>query len=532
MARGPSHNIGVPAKASEVHSFLSGCRGRFIQDLGKVRTILKEIRSTDPSLRCIYKVYSRGDPQGGEELKNSRKVRLKFDEFNIKAGKTSASLYDVPDIIGLTVVVSYPSDINLVAAALDRVIEEKRLISVLSATPVSAGSKSALIISRFGRPIESKGYFACHYNVRTQGTGPRPICEVQIKTILHDAWGAKTHDLTYKPSGRTDQELRNSFDLLGDMLANLDQQSDALRRSIERTATIREKKRRAVRVSTLMVPVTASIQDLANASLKGRFSRLYNKIIVMGPGTSQQEASAALSKLLSLFETSPRVTSLMLCLLAVMVDRREFFEHAQDAIEAWEDSESDALTKLRVRCLGALAAFSAGDASEAIDIGEEILPEVVNAVGVASQPQEKIRALRLATSLYSSLAYYHADRIGSHEGEKRDSRGKCLGFLGAGLGLCRQLGLPADGLASDRAALATALEDSELGPSAFEAYDNEAFVRIQTAATETELHDARALLHFVHEKSESNNDGRAKPLFEYHDYCARMRLAELEALPA
>ena len=67
-----------------------------------------------PMLRCIYEIYSRGASQGGDGARSSRKVRLKFDEYNITAGNRTASLYDVPDIIGLTIVVAYPSDINVV----------------------------------------------------------------------------------------------------------------------------------------------------------------------------------------------------------------------------------------------------------------------------------------------------------------------------------------------------------------------------------------------------------------------------------
>ena len=114
LARGPKHNIAVPANRAEVRSFLDGCRARFVQEFDKTRKLVEELRAENPMLRCIYKIYSRGASQGGDELKSSRKVRLKFDEYNITAGNRTASLYDVPDIIGLTIVVAYPSDINVV----------------------------------------------------------------------------------------------------------------------------------------------------------------------------------------------------------------------------------------------------------------------------------------------------------------------------------------------------------------------------------------------------------------------------------
>ncbi|GEM_PF-6071332 len=73
------------------------------------------------------------------------------------------------------------------------------------------------------------------------------------------------------------------------------------------------------------------------------------------------------------------------------------------------------------------------------------------------------------------------------------------------------------------------LLDHEAGSRVFSSLDNEAFVRIQTARTESELRDARTKLQILHDKKPAGLDPLASWLFDYHDYCARMRLAELEA---
>ena len=92
-----------------------------------------------------------------------------------------------------------------------------------------------------------QGYFACHYNLRSSDyTTHTPICEVQIKTVLHDGWGAKTHDLTYKSSMDLDPSLVEGFELLGDTLAKIDQQSDLLRKSLENRIRVRNEKQEAI----------------------------------------------------------------------------------------------------------------------------------------------------------------------------------------------------------------------------------------------------------------------------------------------
>jgi len=55
---------------------------------------------------------------------------------------------------------------------------------------------------------------------------------VQIKTMLHDAWAAKGHDLNYKPHGKTDKRLSRMMQLFGDALESIEVQSEVLRNLI------------------------------------------------------------------------------------------------------------------------------------------------------------------------------------------------------------------------------------------------------------------------------------------------------------
>ena len=257
--------VSVPATPDDVRRFLDGNRRKYEQDLQRLQLVLSGLRRKERALRHVYKIYSRGEAQAGDELKSARKIRLKFNDFNEKRKSAQASLFDVPDIVGLRIVVSYPSDISAIAAVLDNAIDRKELLAVAMGAP----APSSVITTRYGRPLETGGYFACHYNVRLPGVGiARPICEIQIKTLLHDAWGAKTHDLTYKPAGRIGAELLTSFDLLGASLANLDQQSDALKTSIVRNASVREAKRRRVQTCVLHDLSAGVLDSVADAELR------------------------------------------------------------------------------------------------------------------------------------------------------------------------------------------------------------------------------------------------------------------------
>lgn len=116
--------------------------------------------------------------------------------------KYSDPLVQIQDQIGARVVVFYLSDVNVVAAELQRYLRP--------------------IEDRFIVPdSESEfGYFGKHYvflvptDVRDPSWGPDPrFFELQIKTLFQHAWSEAEHDLGYKPSGALtpDQRRRIAF---------------------------------------------------------------------------------------------------------------------------------------------------------------------------------------------------------------------------------------------------------------------------------------------------------------------------------
>ncbi|MBF7013718.1 hypothetical protein QUC32_02540 [Novosphingobium resinovorum] len=515
--------ISVPASVEDVQAFVDQNRNKYEKAVADLKDLLAELRKTERSLACIYKVYSRGEMQGGEEMKATRKIRLKFDEHNLKQKLTEASLYDVPDIVGVTVVVPNPSDISLVAQAIDKAIDNEELI----AAPVGKAAAGTLIKSKHGRPIETGGYFACHYNIRlTSMTAATPLCEIQIKTLLHDAWGAKTHDLTYKPSGKVGAELLTSFELLGSSLANLDQQSDVLRQSILRNSAVRDAKRRNVQTCVLAMTTQSRIDRISTGTVKTKLGEIMDEIRGMTVETPDSVARPASKTLETMYSKNPAAVSALLCLLAAMVQSSPYIEKALESLSAREENESDPFLALQIRFQGALAAFAVGDAPRAIDIAESCFKEAQKAKKEKTFDADRLDNLMFSVS--SDLAYYHADIIGSHEGDKRKSSTKALTHLKEAMKFYASLGVPKDGLAADEGEIVQALKGAKDPLRIFFALDNEAYVKIQTASTVSDVRKAAKMLNFLHTHVPKGGEDAAGLAVEYHEYCSRQRLADLE----
>jgi ppGpp synthetase/RelA/SpoT-type nucleotidyltranferase len=529
-------NVAVPATPADVRAFVDRNRSKFQDTLRAVRQLLEDLRHADPALRSIYKIYGRGEATGGDELKSARKIRLKFNEYNIGCGLTQASLFDTPDVIGLTVVVPYPSGISLVAAALDAAVDA----GDLEALDFGRGDADTGIATRHGRALGSKGYLACHYNVRMPGAGDhRPVCEVQIKTLLHDAWGAKTHDLTYKPSGRIGEELLVSFDLLGANLANLDRQSDALRVSIVRAAEVRERKRRVVQIALLSGIAAGAVATVLDVKTRTELEGLLTGIVEMDAETDEKAGRPTVNRLLRIFNDGAGVAgsgvaaSTLLSFMAAVTRRSVYYEQALETLDARETAAADQVARLAVRLDAMLAPFAAGDVAEAIDVGEDLNREVEDIVLSGTATSDPARLDRIRLSVLSNLAYFHADLIGSHEGDKRKSLGCAGRYMAAAVALYGSVGYPVGGLAApdDQIVTAVTAADRVKAAEAFFALDNEAYVGIQCAATEEDLRAMRKRLEFLHQHVPPGEAHLAGLAVDYHDYCARTRLSELERLP-
>lgn len=190
-----------------VRRFLSdhGARYQGLLDVVKraCRKAMAEFGTT-----VIVRVYSRSDKQAGIELKEATKI---LEAVGGGAPKI-ASLKSLSDIIGVTVVVQYPDEIEKVLDRISEILAPQRI--------VETGT----------RKTHRETYFATHAVFVAEGFDYQGLkCEVQCKTLLHDAWSAKMHDLTYKPQGSMDLRLRGLVEAISATLEGLEQQSKIVR---------------------------------------------------------------------------------------------------------------------------------------------------------------------------------------------------------------------------------------------------------------------------------------------------------------
>src|SRR5208337_1398240 len=208
----------------ETQQFLNEYQLRYLQLLNLVKRYLEDLFAADSAgMETVYRIYSRKDCPGQiSEIKNvqslsDKLIRLKKENppaWNRKA-------LQVHDIVGCRVVVYYRHQMEIVVDKIRNTTKSRQL-------RIEDDEYS----NRYG-------YHAHHLVVSSQLEHLRDLlCEIQVKTVLHDAWGAKTHSFTYKPRGEVtpfDIRMMQSF---GDSVEALEVQSELLRlRRIEERET-------------------------------------------------------------------------------------------------------------------------------------------------------------------------------------------------------------------------------------------------------------------------------------------------------
>lgn len=293
----------------EVNRHLMTNLARYQQTLARLSGIFRDYKFSRKSRGAIYAIYSRGDRQGGCEFKEAWKIAAKLAARRNEA--PGYPLQDVPDIIGLTVVVVYPSDIDVVCRFVD-------------------GNRAWQVVKK--KPRNQDGYRAFHYELRLQDpqySGVR--CEVQVKTMLNDAWSAKTHDLTYKPRGLlVPQFLVAQFGNLSDRLHAIDRETEALKTEIEKAWQRHDARRDAARKS--LISMAARTGGRMSTKRQKRFERLRRKLEKGRKRFAGGRPSAILAELevFALEAPCDRYTCLLFALLAAMRAENDLDELALD----------------------------------------------------------------------------------------------------------------------------------------------------------------------------------------------------------
>jgi ppGpp synthetase/RelA/SpoT-type nucleotidyltranferase len=131
----------------------------------------------------------------------------------------------VDDFVGVKVLCPYPTD-------------ARQIIRWMRA---HAGFRVGPDRDEDARHDKAFGYRGYHFTLDLrgpllEGNGDLAVlrCEVQIKTMLEEAWDAKTHGLSYKREEDIDPDLLLRMKQLSDALHLLDRQSEAVKLEMQR----------------------------------------------------------------------------------------------------------------------------------------------------------------------------------------------------------------------------------------------------------------------------------------------------------
>ena len=127
-------------------------------------------------------------------------------------GSKYASLADITDIVGVSVITFYIDDVDKVASAVERLFKVDWENSV---------------DKRKIHEIDSFGYMSLHYICSMDGFPYR--FEIQMRTVLQHAWANMNHDTGYKSGVEIPLEYRRSLSRLSGLLELADEQFSEIR---------------------------------------------------------------------------------------------------------------------------------------------------------------------------------------------------------------------------------------------------------------------------------------------------------------
>ena len=236
-------------------------------------------------------------------------------------------------------------------------------------------------------------------------------CEVQIKTMLHDGWTAKTHDLTYKPGGEVDDRLDKHVGVLGDVLQLLDDQSELIKDLIIEKWNMDKGRRAAVRLA-LLVNLTEDDKNLPYykeiVSLVKRIERTSNHLkYARDTDEEYRELMDSVRRIVTNHGHSHAVCRLI-ALLACVRESGDLNRYALNEVNKWKRSTKRSPTEHGNALLFyALANYLFGDFIEAVKAGEQTLKYCVKKV-----PPLVTGAKQTLSYLIAEAYYHHRNTLG------------------------------------------------------------------------------------------------------------------------
>jgi ppGpp synthetase/RelA/SpoT-type nucleotidyltranferase len=354
----------------EVAAFLNDNAWRYLDVVRALRERLEAYALTEEGRVVVYSIYSRGLKQpGGSEFKAVWQIRWKVNEKRTH-GRPGFAIQDVGDIIGITAVCNYPGQVRLVEAHLD---DLRR-----------AGSLEL-------RDRETKGddgYAARHLTASLCDRQYRGVrCELQIKTVLHDAWTRWAHDLTYKPRGALPREIHSQMNAISGSLTSAEGYTQLLKDAIEKNWRLERKTKEAARLAMIQL-VSAQVR---HSNPKTKRGREYVAIVTELEHRPARYKSGALDKapvarmLARIDGVAKKGYDFESCwamtMLAALRDSDDLDYQALDYVERWVLAAVDHADKTNALRLKAFAFFVFNNLPAAADAAELEL-EVTERAGV------------------------------------------------------------------------------------------------------------------------------------------------------
>lgn len=236
------------------------------EEIAKIREQLYDLKRRDRLEKIqkrVVEIFQKWRGQEGrkyirfiyprEDIKTLDSVVVKINRER-REGDPNFNFKDIDDLIGLKILCPYPTDEEAVVQWLFNSAQD------FSVKP----SRQKATKQRREREKE-RGYRAYHFYVQLkkgyarkegfpQGSEEEK-CEVQIKTILDEAWDAKTHDVSYKREN-IKPELRDHMKLVSRSLSVLDEQTELLKNEILEEELEESQRREAAKIAllTTLVP--------------------------------------------------------------------------------------------------------------------------------------------------------------------------------------------------------------------------------------------------------------------------------------
>lgn len=246
----------------ELQIFFQDYSEKLLRLLREVASFLEQIK-TDLAPTCVVRHYSRREYQGSD-FKTPAKIAQKLKRW--RKIKKNTQVHDLHDIIAVSIVV----------------LDDKDITSIYKTIKEHCGSFGFKIaIYDTGEELKlftENGYHAQHLALTSRSPILKGLkCEVQVKTLLHDAFQIKMHDLVYKPEGELSNTHRKLMTSFGESIQAIEIQTQTVRQIISQEWQYSNELRYTARTQ-LTEWLEVRKNKLSSQHLKENFEKISNDI--------------------------------------------------------------------------------------------------------------------------------------------------------------------------------------------------------------------------------------------------------------